>query len=157
MNTGTEIGGSCECGAAQFQLHGSALMRVFCHCTICQAFNESDYADITLYRSKDVTLSDPATVELKTYKKTPPAVQRGKCTTCRKPAIEYFDMPLMPGVTIIPSVNMVKEVELPEPLMHIFYHSRVRDIEDDLPKYQGFVKSQLCFVKELLSGIRRIR
>ncbi|MEC8428744.1 MAG: GFA family protein [Pseudomonadota bacterium] len=149
----TQMTGSCECGAASFKVSAKPLARAYCHCTICQEFNKADYADVSVFLSRDVTLEDPATVAMKSYKKTPPSVQRGKCRKCDKPALEYLDMPLLPGLTIIPSANIA--ATLPEPSMHIFYHRRKRDIQDDLPKHSGFLKSQWCFAKQLLPGIVR--
>ena len=37
--------------------------------------------------------------------------------------------------------------------MHLFYNRRIDDIDDDLPKYNGFVQSQTMMVKELAKGL----
>ena len=144
----------CECGNTKFTIQGKPIVRTFCHCTICQEFNNAAYADVTIFLSKDVHLYDKEKVNFKKYK-SPPAVQRGKCATCNKPAIELLDLPLFPSLTIIPSENILPGPFLPEASSHIFYHRRVSNISDKLPKYSGFIKSQIAFSAKLLSGIIR--
>lgn len=36
---------------------------------------------------------------------------------------------------------------------HVFYDTRVEDIDDELPKYSGYLKSQLMFAKHLVFGL----
>lgn len=93
-------------------------------------------------------------VEFRTYR-SPPAVQRGKCTVCDEPAIEFLRMPPMPGLAIVPSVNFLGESVLPEPACHIFYHRRVADIDDALPKYSGYWRSQLAMGSRLAMAAMR--
>ena len=42
---------------------------------------------------------------------------------------------------------------LPESCAHIFYHRRVNYINDNLPKYSGFISSQTLFTKKLVLGM----
>lgn len=144
----------CQCAATQFSIQGPPLARMFCHCTICQEFNNAAYGDITVFLSKDVELYDKKKVNFKKYS-SPPAVQRGKCATCGTPIIEFLDLPLFPSLTIIPSKNIPSGQFLPEPSAHAFYHRRVEDINDTLPKYSGFIKSQLGFGSKILSAVIR--
>jgi len=46
--------------------------------------------------------------------------------------------------------NIEKGSYLPESCAHVFYHRRVKDIDDNLPKYSGFISSQILFMKKLL-------
>jgi hypothetical protein len=142
----------CQCGSTKFTIQGEAIARIACHCQICQEFNKAPFADITIFLSKDVTLQDEKTVSLRKYK-SPPAVQRGTCIKCGKPAIEFLDLPLFPSLTIIPSQLIPYGPLLPKLSAHIFYHRRVADIEDSLPKISGAIKSQLALSKKLLPGI----
>jgi hypothetical protein len=142
----------CECGTTKFTIIGEPIVRIACHCKICQEFNKAAYADITIFLSKDVILEDIKTVSLRKYK-SPPAVKRGTCIDCGKPAIEFLDLPLFPSLTIIPSQLIPYGPLLPKLSAHIFYHRRVADIEDELPKISGSVKSQLALSKKLLPGI----
>ena len=51
---------------------------------------------------------------------------------------------MVPGLTVafVPSQNFPRPVELPEPDRHIFYHRRVADIADAIPKLSGYWASQ---------------
>lgn len=46
------------------------------------------------------------------------------------------------------------DAELPSPAAHIFYDKRVSDAEDPYPKHQGFLRSQIAFLKYLWSARR---
>jgi len=144
----------CECGSSKFTIQGKPLVRMFCHCTICQEFNNAAYSDVTIFLSKDVHLQDKEKINFNKYK-SPPAVQRGKCATCNKPAIELLELPLFPALTIIPSENIPSGPRLPKPAAHIFYHRRVENVSDSLPKHSGFIKSQLAFIAKLVPGLFR--
>jgi hypothetical protein len=111
---------------------------------ICQEFNESDYADVTVFYGKDVSLEDEDTVIFRVHQQ-PPLLRRGKCTSCGKPVIERLSIPLMPRMVLIPSHNIKEAASLPKPQLHIFYHRRRADIADNLPKHSGFLNSQSRF------------
>ena len=138
----------CQCGQTKFTLLGEPLMRVVCHCKTCQEYNQSAFADILVFRSKDVSLPKDNNVEFKSYQ-SPPMVQRGKCLNCLKPAIELFNMPLFPKLTMVPSENIPEDFDLPITSFHMFYHRRVNDIDDKLPKKNGFISSQMAFMWKL--------
>lgn len=136
--------GACRCGKARFSIAGRPLLRAYCHCLICQEFNQADYADITVYYRKDVSLEDESAVAFRVHQQ-PPLVKRGTCTSCGKPAIERLSIPPMPRMTIVPSYNIADAALLPAPTLHIFYHRRKADADDTLPKYSGFLNSQFRF------------
>ena len=141
--------GQCQCGDTRFSIKDKPIIRLFCHCKICQEFNSAPYGDVAIFLSKDVVLQENSKVDYKKYK-MPPAVQRGKCSSCHKPAIEYLKLPLMPELTIIPSANIPTGDFLPDPSMHIFYHRRINDMNDELPKISGFIKSQVKLAGKIL-------
>lgn len=151
VNPGADIHsqGKCPCGETQFKVLGKPIMRAKCHCTICQEFNQQPYGDITIFRSKDIRLPEDNKVAFKAYA-FPPVLKRGKCTACNKPAIE-----LMPGLTIVPSDTIENAGIVPEVAFHSFYHRRVADANDDLPKYSGYLKSQLFFMGKLIAAMLR--
>ena len=144
----------CQCGSTKFSVQGVPIVRMYCHCTICQEFNNAAYSDVSIYLSRDVQLYDKEKVNFKKYK-SPPAVKRGKCATCNNPIIEFLDLPLFPSLTIIPSENIPSDQLVLEPSTHIFYHRRVADINDHLPKHSGFIKSQMALTAKLIPGILR--
>ncbi len=102
--------------------------------------------------AKDVTLPEEASVDYQKYR-PPPAVQRGKCSACSGPAIELLQLPLMPALTIVPSVIVGDQTILPKPSLHIFYHRRVADVDDGIVKYSGYWRSQMAFGKHFISSL----
>jgi hypothetical protein len=140
---------SCSCEAIQVTTHSTALLRIACHCTTCQQFNDADFADICIFLTKDIEINQPSLVDYKTYT-TPPAVHRGKCIQCNSPALEYLEFKRLPNLTMLPSANSSHPQSLPELSGHIFYHRRVADIHDTKPKISGLMKSQLILSWKLL-------
>ncbi|PCJ15210.1 MAG: hypothetical protein COB04_13620 [Gammaproteobacteria bacterium] len=148
-NTDINAQGQCPCGETQFKIVGKPIIRAICHCTICQEFNQGPYGDIVIFRNKDIQLPKDNTVAFKAYA-FPPVVQRGKCTACNQPAIEFI-----PGLTIVPSHTLKDSDVLPEVSFHSFYHRRVEDAQDPLPKYSGYLTSQVCFMGKLMAALLR--
>jgi len=140
---------TCPCRAAKVSIHAAPRFRMICHCTLCQRFNDAPYADILVYRARDIEAPSPEAIEFTTLK-PPPNVQRGKCSQCGAPAIETFHVPLLPKLTMVPRSMHPDDASLPEPIAHFFYETRIEDAGDALPKHQGFVPSQLAFFKYYL-------
>ena len=152
MSTVQGNSGHCSCGVIEFEIVGAPIARAYCHCTICQKFNNSSFADVTAFYAKDVVGVDERKIEFKVYKQ-PPLVRRGICMECKKPAIEKLSIPLMPRMLLIPSTNIDDTSLLPDPKMHIFYDKRVEDRDDGLKKYSGFISSQIGFSIGLIKGM----
>lgn len=142
----------CQCSKTKILITGNPITRMICHCQTCQEFNQADFGDVTLFLSKDVELSNEATVNFKAYQK-PPAVLRGKCIHCDTPAIERLKLPLGASVTMIPSELIPPGKLLPEISGHIFYHRKINDMSDSFPKISGFLKSQLFVGAKVIAGI----
>lgn len=130
-------------------------MRAYCHCTICQQFNNGPYADVSIYRAQAVRLPEPESLEYKTYR-PPPAVQRGACKSCGSPAVEVMQITALPKLVIVPTMN-VPDACVIDPVMHMFYNRRVAAVADDLPKYSGYLQSQLGFGRKLLLAMLNTR
>lgn len=142
----------CQCGKTTFNVSGTPVMRFFCHCTLCQEFNQSPYADITIFRARDVVPPQENSIELMAYR-FPPVLQRGICVSCGKPAIEYLKIFPMPEFVLVPTANIEDREIVPEPSLHIFYDTRAADIQDELPKYSGYMMSQLAMGKRLMASL----
>jgi len=142
----------CSCGNTAFNINVKPLMRAKCHCTICQKYNEADFADVVVFRRKDIPEFVLGSIDFKTYKK-PPAVQRGKCNTCKQPTLELFSMPLFPSLAMVPLQMFPAEASLPLPKMHMFYEHHVNEHIDDVPKHKGLISSQGGFMKYLFKAL----
>jgi hypothetical protein len=143
---------SCPCGETRFTLHREPVMRIICHCTVCQQFNEAPFADVTILLAKGVNLPEGHQVDFRAYR-PPPAVQRGKCKACDKPAVEFLRLPIYPGLSFVPTANFTEPSRLPEPCMHLFYEKRVADLPDALPKHSGYLRSQLAFARHFYAAL----
>jgi hypothetical protein len=152
MTSHARLTGHCQCGAVQFVIAGRPLLRAYCHCLICQEFNQADFADVTVFRSRDVSISNEDGIHYRVYQQ-PPIVRRGTCAACGKPAAERIAVPFMPRMTVVPSVNVIEQEGLPEPAMHIFYHRRKAEATDSLPKFSGFLSSQSNFTRALVLSL----
>jgi hypothetical protein len=150
MTTTENYHGQCECGNASFTMHSKPLLRIICHCTICQEFNQAPFADILIFPAKDVDLPEKGKVNYKNYSK-PPMVERGKCANCDKPAIEYIKQAYAPSMVIVPSANVADKNITPEVSFHSFYHRRHKDHEDD------FLKSQAGFMWQYFKAKKKPR
>jgi len=148
------IRSQCSCGLTSFGVSGPPLMRIYCHCSLCQKFTNADFADVSVFYTKQVGAVDESKVNFKFYKK-PQLVSRGTCIQCNRATIETINIPLMPKLITFPSENIMQRNLLPEPSMHIFYDKRVEDHTDSLPKYHGFLSSQLNFGSKLISAMIR--
>ncbi len=144
---------ACSCGATSFQTTAKPLFRILCHCTICQRFNDEPFADVVVFHSSDVEKPASGLVNFDTYK-PPPNVQRGKCASCNKPAIELFHTALFPKLVMVPRRMFAADAELPEPKAHLFYDKRLADADDGYPKHKGMLRSQFAFLKHLRSSKR---
>lgn len=141
----------CQCGHVKFEVQGEPRLRMLCHCSICQQFNQAAHADVLVYKTKQIKTPGKDQVSFKTYK-APPNVQRGTCVKCGQAAIEVFDFPLMPKLTMVPAKMFKLEAQLMTPTAHMFYDKRTVDANDELPKYRGFLRSQLAFFRYLWLG-----
>lgn len=145
---------SCRCGACSLEVAGAVRLRFICHCTICQRFNASPQADMAVFRRDEVALATDCPIEYERYKKRM-GVDRGRCRECGQPVVEFMQLPLVPGIAFAPAAAVAAVMPLPEPAMRLFYDKRVADADDDLPRFSGFLASQLAASRRLLPALMR--
>ncbi|MFT5610888.1 MAG: hypothetical protein ACI9LU_001386 [Polaribacter sp.] len=136
----------CECGSVSYAVPDKALLRMFCHCTICQEFNDAVYADIFVYRASDIERPEEGLVNFDTYR--PRRMFSAQSALCAQSQLfEVLDTPLLPSLMLVPG-NMQQGLDwLPAAKGHVFYQSRMADMDDGLAKHSGYLKSQLVFAK----------
>lgn len=147
---------ACVCAASRFTVAGEPIGRFFCHCTICQRLYRKPFADVTYFWAGSITLLDNQPIEFRGYR-PPPALSRGICARCGNPVVGFLR--LAPGFTIafVPSQNFPRPVELPAPDRHIFYHRRVADIADSVPKLEGYWASEAHITRTVFADLFRRR
>ncbi|WP_201585633.1 GFA family protein [Psychrobacter jeotgali] len=141
--------GSCSCYSNTYTINHTPIERFICHCTICQEYTGQAYNDVTILLKSDVDDLNLIRTKFRRWK-LPPNISRGLCTRCNKPSIEKA---VGGNLILIPTSNYPDVTALPKPTMHLFYNRRVEDIEDNLPKYKGFIQSQAMIVKALAQGM----
>lgn len=144
------LAASCDCGASRFQVNARPFARFICHCTICQAYTGKACSDVTVLRARDVELADESPVNYRKHR-LPPNIARGSCPSCGKPVIE-FGLAGPARLAFVPAANYADASSLPPASLHLFYHRRLRDAQDRLPKHCGYFASQLAVIGLLFRG-----
>jgi len=145
----------CPCGASTFTVHGRPVVRFLCHCLICQSLYQRPFADVTALWASSVRLPADSKVRFKHYR-PPPALNRGTCPSCQAPVVGFLRLAPFLRLGFVPSQNFSCPAELPTPSAHVFYHRRVKDVSDELPKVSGYWPSEFLVtrfvVRSLLPG-----
>lgn len=141
----------CKCQQAHFNVEGKVLLRFICHCTICQNVYKAPYADVIVMQSKNI-IGNRSLLNFKKYRK-PPALNRGTCRACGNPVFGYFNLLPKQGLAFIPARTFINSAELPPAKFHIFYEHAVEPVADNLPKYKGYVPSELGLAKHFIKHL----
>ena len=143
---------SCPCGKSKILITGSPVIKFICHCKICQEVYRKPFAEIVAVRSNQIAKPIDPAIQF-TKHRYPPAVNRGVCPSCNNPVVAL--LPLAPsfGLAFIPAANFSEGFELPKPLLHSFYDRRVNDVDDLLPKVNGYWSSQWAVSSRFISAI----
>jgi hypothetical protein len=142
---------SCPCGVSTFEVYTKPLARFYCHCLICQKLYQKPFADFTVMLSNNVTVHNESKIKFDRYR-LPPALRRGICISCKQPVIGFLRIAPYVQLAFVASSRYPKCSLLPAPQAHIFYHRRTADINDDLPKYEGYLRSELAVCTGIASG-----
>ncbi len=144
----THLHGNCSCGIFSFETRKAPVARFVCHCLFCQAFTGEAFSDVSVLMSHQIEMKGTEALSYKKYR-LPPNLNRGRCSTCGKPAMETMGArPLQ--LVFIPSANFAEQ-DLPPPVRaHVFYNRRVVDVADDLPKYEHYWPSQFVIAKVIM-------
>jgi len=143
---------ACPCGESRFTVDGAPILRVLCHCRICQSVYEQPFADVTAYLAGAISLPENNLVQFKRYR-PPPALRRGTCPSCSAPVVGFLRLAPFVQLAFVPSKNFPGAAALPLPSAHIFYHRRVNDAHDSLPKISGYWASEFAVTQMVLRSM----
>jgi len=143
---------ACQCGRSKFAVSGTPLARLYCHCQICQTLYKQPRADVTICWGQSVELPEGQRIQFKHYR-LPPAINRGTCPSCGLPVVGFLRLAPFVQLAFIPAMNFPRRAALPRPSAHIFYHRRVKDARDPLPKINGYWPSELYAGRLVLAGM----
>ncbi|KAF7307245.1 GFA domain-containing protein [Mycena indigotica] len=136
--------GSCLCGAVSFRLEGKPLFSLFCHCTRCQradgavfvaTMHFSSAAFSWTYNGEDVKPLVEDMGDLTLYR----CEKCRSCAATRMGPVDSNDNWAIRGSHLErDEQGKIIDFESVKPTCHIFYDTRIVDIADDLPKWEGF-------------------
>jgi hypothetical protein len=144
---------TCPCRKAGLVLREPPVARFICHCRICQAVYRAAFADVTVVRRSSLRAGETHNVKFRKYR-SPPALSRGTCRDCGSPVLA---LQALPRWAYIPAQNYPPAALLPAPAMHIFYDARTTDCSDELPRYHGYLRSEIAVARLVLSTDRKLR
>ena len=142
---------ACHCGTSYFKVDGVPIGRFICHCRICQALYKQPYADVVMLWGGAIELPQTRPFTFKKHR-LPPALNRSSCNACGAPVVNFMWMAPFVRLAFTNSANFADQSALPPPSFHIFYHRRVKDVHDSLPKVSGYWSSELSVMKLLVGG-----
>lgn len=142
----------CRCGAARVAVSGEPIVRFFCHCRICQKIFGKPCSDVTIFWPRAVALPEAQNLRFQHYR-APPALNRGTCAKCAAPMVGFMALGPLSMAAFLPSQNFPKLEELPRPSRRIFYDRRVADVDDDIPRLEGYRRSNAYVLGTLLGAL----
>lgn len=145
---------ACRCGQSTLRAHGAPALRFFCHCQICQSVYKQPYADVTALWAGAISLPDDHSIQFKRYRR-PPALRRGTCPSCSAPVVGFLRLAPFVQLAFVPSGNFSVPAALPLPSVHVFYHRRVADVHDSLPKVSGYWPSEFAVTRMVIVSALR--
>jgi hypothetical protein len=143
---------ACPCGKSTFEVKSKPIARLICHCTICQSLYKRPFADFTVLRADQVEFDKTQNIQFGRHR-LPPSLNRGLCGACQAPTLGFIRVAPYLNFAFVPSSHYPEQDFLPPASAHIFYHSRVTDIDDNLPKHNGYWTSELIVGKAVLTGL----
>lgn len=125
----------CDCGNVTMAAHGAPKLTLYCHCPSCRDLYSVDIASLTAWSDDNVELPDES--RLFVHKMNDKEMTRYGCPDCGMVLYGRHK----PGMPVIPHgvFRKANGGELPAelaPKLHLFYASRVVDVDDDLQKSQ---------------------
>lgn len=140
---------ACVCGKCEFIISAQAKIRTVCHCLACQKFTGLSFSDDCTFEYRSVDI-----VSLEHIEFAQPlgrfGFNRGRCSSCKMPVlsisnyggIKYYFIP----------VSVLKLDKIPPVDFHVFYHRRVKDVDDGAEKISGYWRSQIKTIISLMKA-----
>ena len=125
----------CDCGEVKFSLTGEPKVRAFCHCNDCRELLKIPYHSVTAWEKEQLTVDEGAD-QVKVFQHPDKRMKRYFCAACGETLFNSnsVDWRLV-SLLLIRKCNGGDLPEALQPQMHIFYASRIVDIDDALPKH----------------------
>ncbi|KAH9486441.1 hypothetical protein JR316_0000506 [Psilocybe cubensis] len=139
------INGGCFCGAARYQVTGRPILSAYCHCTLCQRLNASAFILSVHFSSTNFswTHDEPHLNSIESYSvSTKPWKIRWRCKNCgcciASNNLQNNKWSVYGGQFDRDENGKIIGWETIKPTAHIFYETKMIDIQDDLGKWAGY-------------------
>lgn len=135
------IHGSCFCGVASYKLEGNPFFSVYCHCTRCQRGHASPFVLVLHYPSEAFTWTHANQDAVFTNSEASSQWKEWRCKSClciigHEKSGERWS--IKGALFRRNAQGLIENWHLIKPTDHIFYDTRMLDINDGLPKWEGF-------------------
>lgn len=142
----------CQCENICFEKGVKPIARFICHCNLCQNYMNQNSNDESFFKICDVRVKDPKKLILKRNYSGFSPLKRAICKACNKPVVSFFNIGLL-KFTLLPSSSVPEKYKLNEISMHGFYKYRANNVDDKVPKYYGYWRSQIMTLYYLIIGL----
>ncbi|KAJ7109819.1 Mss4-like protein [Mycena epipterygia] len=136
--------GACFCGSVSYTVTGDPTLSAYCHCSRCQVMNGSAFIWTIHFPAAAFawTHSDPHNTVLDTYvTEGKPWKTRYRCKNCGCCVASYNDRTMawsVWGTQLEREGGVTKNLDGVGPTAHIFYGTRLVDVNDELGKWEGY-------------------
>ena len=125
--------GRCLCGNIQFEVQGTPIWIVHCHCQSCRRNTGSAVATFVGFQQEQVIYTQGE----RTFYESSPGVKRGFCAQCGTPL--SYEGKYCPGEIHL-YLSTLDKPEAFVPQRHVFFEEHIPwlDLHDDLPRFNTF-------------------
>ena len=132
---------SCFCGGVRYEVCSDPLDAKICHCIVCQKLHGAPMQWAAIFSKKDVRITEGIAL-LSFYNCTLNKDERIQpckvsCARCHSLIADEGRNMWLAFPSLFDFGSSQKVPESFKPTCHIFYGSRVMDINDNLPKWSG--------------------
>ncbi|KAI0360662.1 hypothetical protein OH77DRAFT_1418649 [Trametes cingulata] len=139
------MNGSCFCGNVSYSVAGSPALSAFCHCTQCQRLTGCPFVHTIHFPATSFTWTHPQPHEdrLDSYVvPNKPWKTRFRCKDCGACVMSVnskTDSRSVWGAHLArDDAGKIKHWDAVKPTAHIFYDTRMVDVNDGLGKWEGY-------------------
>jgi hypothetical protein len=131
----------CHCGAVRYEVDADPVDAKICHCRDCQRLHGAPMQWAAIFHKRNVRLVSGAE-QLRFYNSQQRSTERTlpckvRCGQCGTPVADDGRKMWLAFPTLFDFGHPPTVPEAFRPTCHIFYGSRVVDVDDDLPKWSG--------------------
>lgn len=132
----------CSCTKDEIENLNEPLFRLICHCSTCRSYTGADFFDECTFLLKDSESLSLDKVDFKTYQSGFSPMKRGRCNECGKVSYSTIRVWPFPKFVMLPTAA-IRNKNIKKPFAHLYYKSRVIDIDDSVRKINSHFVSQL--------------